>query len=166
MMISFQPLASAAWRPSQPEEGGSRPRRWRGPGVRSVARIPFSPFRRAGELGPIGSCDKAPLWQGDQRDLPAISGLAAMGGAAIAEEAVGIGIGVEPERFGPADAGRGEARGDIGLEVELVVPVPAGTEETVVGGIGVGEAAVEGLVDFVAAPRDRRADRGGDPAAL
>src|SRR5687768_1826441 len=104
MMISFQPLASAAWRPSQPEEG-SRPRRWRGPGVRSVARMPFSPFRRAGELGPIGSCDKAPLWQGDQRDLAAVGGLAAMGGAAIAEEAVGVGIGVEPDGLDPADAG-------------------------------------------------------------
>ena len=48
-----------------------------------------------------------------------------MGGAAVAEEAVGIGIGVEAERLGAGHAGLGEPGEDIGFEVELVMALAA-----------------------------------------
>ena len=55
-----------------------------------------------------------------------------MGGAAVAEEAVGIGIGVEAERLGAGHAGFGEAGEDIGFEVELVMALAARREEALV----------------------------------
>ena len=66
-----------------------------------------------------------------------------MGGAAVAEEAVGIGIGVEAERLHPGHAGGSETGDDIALEVELEMALAAGREETVILGIGLGEAARE-----------------------
>ena len=48
-----------------------------------------------------------------------------MGGAAVAEEAIGIAVGVEAERLGAGDAGGGEAGEHEGLEVELVMALAA-----------------------------------------
>src|SRR3954463_14690390 len=99
------------------------------------------------------------------RNLAAVIGLALVGGAAVAEETHGVGIGVQPEHFDAGEAGGGEAVGDIGFEVELVVARSAVGEEAFVGGVGFGEAAEEALIDFVAGAGDARADRGGDALA-
>src|SRR3546814_1689256 len=58
----------------------------------------------------------------DQRDLAPIIRLAAMRCAAIAEEPIGIGVGVQPQRVDAVYPGIGNARDDVGFEVELMVP--------------------------------------------
>ena len=89
-----------------------------------------------------------------------------MDGTAVAEEALRIGLGVEAQRFHARHARGGEAGGDIAFEIELMMPVATRREEAVVVRIGLGEAAQEGVVDLVAAARDRWADGGGNAGAV
>ena len=53
----------------------------------------------------------------------------------------------------------------IGLEVELVAPVPTAREEALILRIDCRETREEPLVHLVRRPCDARADRGGDPIA-
>src|SRR5215469_6025947 len=67
--------------------------------------------------------------QHDGIDVPAVIRLGAMDGAAVAEKAVRIGIGAQAEIFDMADAGAGEARGDIAREIEQGMAVARGRRE-------------------------------------
>src|SRR3546814_18220453 len=58
-------------------------------------------------------------------------GLLALAGAAVAEEALGLGAGVAGQGLDGADAGAGEAAGDVALQVEVEVPGPRGGAEEI-----------------------------------
>ncbi len=89
-----------------------------------------------------------------------------MGRAAEAEEAVFLRIGTPAQRSDACDPGSGEAMGDIGLQIELVmVRAAAIGEEAFVFGCLLDEAAQKGRVDLIAGARDARPDRGDDPVA-
>jgi len=89
-----------------------------------------------------------------------------MGRTPIAEEAILIGVGVEPKRLDPADPGDRETADDIGLEVELVMIHAAIGEEALVLRVRLAEPPDEGVIDLIAAARDARPDRGDDPIAV
>ena len=62
--------------------------------------------------------------ESDERDLAAVAGLAAMGGAAEGVEAVGLAVRILAERLDAAETAGGEAGQDEGLEIELVMTFP------------------------------------------
>src|SRR5215813_11720016 len=99
--------------------------------------------------------------------MPPVVGLGAMGGAAVAEEPRRIGIGAVPEVLDPADAGGGEAGGDIAGKIEQGVPRPRRrAEETLVRavlGLAVGDEFGPGLVGQLA---DGRPERGLNAPAV
>jgi hypothetical protein len=95
-------------------------------------------------------------------DLPAVRRFAAMGGAAVAVEAVVEGVSVEARRFDPPDAGGGEASDDIGFEVEVGFPSLSVGEKALVIRI-VGEQAFrEGVVHLIGSAGDAGADGSGN----
>ena len=83
-----------------------------------------------------------------------------MGRAAIAEETVGIGIGVEIQFLDLPDTGGDQAVNDVAFEVEVRLAGGAGDEEADVVAIGVEEAGAECVVDLVGWLSDARPDRG------
>src|SRR6516165_5906352 len=96
----------------------------------------------------------------DGVDVPPVVGLVAVGGAAVAEEPCRIGIGAVPEVLDPADAGRGEAGGDVAGQIEQGVLRPCrGAEEPFVRavlGLDAGDEFGRALVVRVAAGRLER----------
>jgi hypothetical protein len=69
--------------------------------------------------------------------------------AAIAEEAILVGIGIEAQRLDIPHARRRDARDDIGFDIELVMARPAIGEEELIGRIRRAEAREEAVVDLV-----------------
>ena len=90
-----------------------------------------------------------------------------MGGAAVAEEAVRVRIGVEAERLDLPAVRHGQARDDEAFQVELVMAGPAGAEEALVLRIlAAAKVRKKALVHLIGSARDGRADRSGDAAAI
>src|SRR3546814_19480098 len=58
-----------------------------------------------------------------------------MAGPAVAVEAARLGICVFAHCFDPRNTGSGKASGNIGFDIELLVPSATGSEESLVGGI-------------------------------
>src|SRR5271157_2605619 len=93
---------------------------------------------------------RSALGERDRRDEPAVVGLLAMGRAAVAEEAVLVGVGVESEILEPADARAGGAFGYIGLEIEhRLARLAAGDEKAPRLFVGLGESCDEFGADFI-----------------
>src|SRR6185437_2105483 len=90
--------ARIAWRKAAPSAWRTR---------RSLTRAPRVSPRPEGTSG-------TPSIQYDDRHQPAVVQFLPMGGAAVAEEAALIGVGVEDEVLDPADPGARCAFGDIG----------------------------------------------------
>ena len=82
-----------------------------------------------------------------------------MGRAAIGEETVGIGIGIQSQRIDPSDTSRGQPRGDITFQIELSMTGLSGGKEALIFRIIIGEARDERFVHLIACPRDARPDR-------
>src|SRR5215204_722362 len=88
--------------------------------------------------------------EGDGRDQAAVIRLAPVGGAAVAEEAVRIRIGAEPEIREGADAGRFHAGPDQGRQVEEgMTLLAARAEEALVSRVRLQETRQEFGADFV-----------------
>src|SRR5262249_25114712 len=103
----------------------------------------------------------------DGVDMPPVVGLGAMGGAAVAEEPRRIGIGAVPEVLDPADAGRGEAGGDIAGKIEQGVLRPRrGAEEPFVRAVLGLEAGNEFGPDLIVGLADGRPERDHNARAL
>ena len=90
--------------------------------------------------------------------MSAVVRLAAMRGAAIAVEAVRIGIGVEAERFDLADAGRRQPGDNEGFEIEMGPARRSLAEVALVSGIQGQQPLLEAMVDFVIAAGNGRAE--------
>jgi len=117
-----------------------------------------------------GRFDKLGLWvsagDGDSTQLTPVIGFAAMPRAAITEEAIGSGIGVEIESFDLIYASCDQAMNDIGFQVEMRLARRACDEETLVVRVGVGETRTEIFVDLVRRLGDARTDGGMNVLAL
>lgn len=88
-----------------------------------------------------------------------------MGRAAIAEETIGIDIGVEIQFLHLPNTGCDQAVNDVAFEVEVRLAGGAGDEEAGVFAIGVKEAGAECVVDLVGWLSNARPDRGLDAIA-
>src|SRR6476661_1790628 len=98
----------------------------------------------------------------DGAQLATIVRLAAMGRASKAVEAVGVGVGVEGQRFDLADTGCDQAVHDIGFKVEMRLARRAVDKEALVVRVSVDETRAKFLVHFVARLRNARPDRSVD----
>src|SRR3546814_18394572 len=72
-----------------------------------------------------------------------------MAGPAVAVEAARLGICVFAHCFDPRNTGSGKASGNIGFDIELLVPSATGSEESLVGGIVPKEVFREIIVNFI-----------------
>src|SRR3546814_10965428 len=94
-------------------------------------------------------------------------GRLARAGAAVAEEAPVRGAGVAGQGLDGADAGAGEAAGDVALQVEVEVPGPrGGAEEIGIARVLLQEGRRELRPHLVRALADCRPDAGADALGL
>ena len=91
--------------------------------------------------------------------MPAVISLAPVGGTAVAEEAVGIRIGIQPQGLDAGQARIGEPRDDIAFEIELVAAGLAVRKEAFVRFVRFRETAEELCAPEVAAVFIDRAER-------
>src|SRR3546814_16866378 len=100
--------------------------------------FPYPTLFRSRAGRPAPRCRRAVPWklrfQIDGGEAAAGVGLLALAGAAVAEEALVLGAGVAGQGLDGADAGAGEAAGDVALQVDVEVPGPRGGAEA--SGIG------------------------------
>src|SRR3954453_24134763 len=95
--------------------------------------------------------------EGDRRDQPAVIRVAAVGGAAVAEEVVLVRVGAEAKIGDFADAGRREPRAYVAGQVEhRTAGAGVGAEEARVPGVRRKELAHEFGADLVGVRADRR----------
>src|SRR5205809_8148061 len=85
-----------------------------------------------------------------------------MGRSAEAEEAVGLRIGIEVQRFDLVDPRGDQAMDDIGFKIELRLAVPTSDEEARIVAVGFQELVTKACVDFVGRQGDAWTDGGVD----
>src|SRR3546814_1083284 len=98
----------------------------------------------------------------DQRNLPSIALLPLMAGPAVAVEAARLGICVFAHCFDPHNTGSGKASGNIGFDIELLVPSATGSEESLVGGIVPKEVFREIIGHFIRGAGNAGSDGAAD----
>ena len=84
-----------------------------------------------------------------------------MGRAAVAEEAVGIGVGVEVEGLDLVDSCGDQTVDDIGFEVEVRLSGEARHEKAFIITVSLEKSGAERLVDLIGGLADAGSDRGG-----
>src|SRR5690348_2183096 len=102
---------------------------------------------------------------GDRAELTPVIGLAAVGRAAVAEEAARVGIGIEVQSLDLSDSLGDESVNDISLEVEVRLAPGCDGEEALVVALMLEECLAKRLVDLVRRLADARADRRVDVVA-
>src|SRR5207302_4612215 len=103
--------------------------------------------------------------QRDRAQLSPVIGLAAVGRAAVAVEALRIGIGVESEGFDRRNSGRPQAVLDISFQIEVRLAPGSIREEPRVSRVGFEEAHAKALVHLVRRLPDAGADRRANAVA-
>src|SRR5688500_2460184 len=133
------------------------------PGQGAPAAPRTRPDRPTGPSAPP-NCPRS--WRHpDHRYLPAVVRFAAVRRPPIAEEAVGVGVCVEPERLDAGNPRRLQPLDDIGFEVEMRLVRRPGSKKSLIAEVGVKESGAKPFVHLVRIAPDARSNRCGDSLA-